>query len=220
MAHKLANRAWMSTATAGTGTITLGSALSGYQSFADAGISDGDTLEYTIIDGSNWEIGTGTYTASGTSLSRAAIIESSNSDNAINLSGSASVFITSVATKLPHFGIAGTWTAVQGYGETALTWNAGGTTAWDVSTAPNATVTAATSNTTFGAPSNVTAGRFYHLRFVQASPALSITWNANYKFIGGAAPNLSSGSGDIDHFFFYGRSGGVLEEIGRAQDLA
>ena len=93
---KLVNRAKMTTSTTGTGTITLGSASDGYQTFAAAGVSNGDTVRYTIEDGNAWEIGTGTYTASGTTLSRT-VTESSNSDNALNLSGSAVVFVTAAA---------------------------------------------------------------------------------------------------------------------------
>ena len=97
---KLVNRAKMSTATTGTGSpITLGSAESGYQSFADAGVADGEAVRYVIEDGTAWEIGTGTYTASGTTLSRS-VEESSNSDAAINLSGSAVVFATAAAADL------------------------------------------------------------------------------------------------------------------------
>jgi hypothetical protein len=92
---KLVNRAKMSTATTGTGTITLGSAESGYQSFADAGVADGETVRYVIEDGTDWEIGTGTYTSSGTTLTRT-VLESSNSDAAISLSGSAEVFVSAI----------------------------------------------------------------------------------------------------------------------------
>jgi hypothetical protein len=96
----LKNRAKMSTSTTGTGTITLGSAEDGYQTFADAGVADADVVRYVIEDGSNFEIGTGTYTSSGTTLSRT-VSESSNSDAAINLSGSATVFIGATAEDIP-----------------------------------------------------------------------------------------------------------------------
>ena len=88
---KLVNRAKMTTATTGTGTITLGSAFDGYQSFAAAGVASGDTVRYVIEDGANWEIGTGTF--NGTTLTRT-VIESSNADAAISLSGQAVVFVS------------------------------------------------------------------------------------------------------------------------------
>ena len=92
----LVNRARMTTATTGTGTITLGGAVAGFQSLAAAGVSDGDVVAYTIVDGVAWEIGTGTYTASGTTLSRS-VTESSNSDAPLDLSGAAEVFVTARA---------------------------------------------------------------------------------------------------------------------------
>lgn len=93
---KLYNLARMTTATTGTGTITLGSAVAGFLSFASGGIEDGDTVTYAIEDGANSEIGRGVYTSSGTTLTRS-VLKSTNSNSAISLSGSAQVFITPAA---------------------------------------------------------------------------------------------------------------------------
>ena len=106
MSITLVNRAKMSTSTTGTGTITLGSAESGYQSFASAGVSNGDTVRYTIEDGSNWEIGSGVYTSSGTTLSRV-VSESNNSGNAISLTGSALVFVTATEADINIYDVDG-----------------------------------------------------------------------------------------------------------------
>lgn len=103
---KLFNRAKMTTSTTGSGTVTLSGAAGGFQSFADAGVSDGDVVQYLIEEGSAWEIGTGTYSASGTSLTRSPS-ESSNSGAAVSLGGAAYVAITAVAADLNRLQHAG-----------------------------------------------------------------------------------------------------------------
>lgn len=93
---KLVNRAKMKVASGGAGVLTLGQACDGYQSFAAAGVMDQDKLRYTITDGNDFEIGVGTYTASGTALARAPT-ESSNSGNAITCGSGAEIFVTMAA---------------------------------------------------------------------------------------------------------------------------
>ena len=87
--------------TPGTGTITLGAATSGYQSFAAAGVATGALVSYVIEDGANWELGTGTYTASGTTLARSTILGSSNSGAAISATSAALVYLTALASDIP-----------------------------------------------------------------------------------------------------------------------
>lgn len=108
---KLANRARMTTATSGTGTITLGLAVAGYADFATAGIANGDVVAYCIEDGSAWEIGSGTYTSAGTTLSRTLIASSTGS--LLSLSGSAQVFLTPIASILGNLSEPNTWAQNQ-----------------------------------------------------------------------------------------------------------
>lgn len=87
------NNAGETTATTGTGTVTLAGAIEGLQTFANAGVVDGEQVPYSIIDGTDFEIGYGTYMSSGTTLSRDVVFDSSNAGSKVNLSGSAEVRI-------------------------------------------------------------------------------------------------------------------------------
>jgi hypothetical protein len=94
MALVVKDRVKSSTTTTGTGTITLGAAAAGFQAFSVIG--DGNTTYYTIVDTVNgtWEVGIGTYTSSGTTLSRDTVLESSNSGSLVNFAaGSKDVFV-------------------------------------------------------------------------------------------------------------------------------
>jgi len=93
MALVLKDRVKETTTTTGTGTLTLLGAASGFQSFSVIG--NGNTTYYTIDGGTEWEVGIGTYTSSGTTLSRDTILESSNGGTAVNFSaGTKNVFVT------------------------------------------------------------------------------------------------------------------------------
>ena len=98
MAKKVfANRAKMTTSTTGTGVLTLDSAVAGFQSFEAAGVVTNDEVRYVIEDGDNWEVGLGTFTDGGLNTLTRSVLESTNADQAINLSGSAVVFIATAA---------------------------------------------------------------------------------------------------------------------------
>lgn len=101
MALQFLDRVWFNTATTGTGTVVIGSALTAYQLPAAAGATNGSTLPYVITDGSNWEIGVGTYSSTGPTLTRGPT-QSTNSGAAINLSGNATVFIDLTSETIPN----------------------------------------------------------------------------------------------------------------------
>jgi hypothetical protein len=97
----LADRVRETTTTTGTGTVTLAGAVTGFQSFS--AIGNGNTTYYTIAGQGNseWEIGIGTYTSSGTTLSRDTVLASSaGAPTKTNFtSGIKDVFVTYTAAR-------------------------------------------------------------------------------------------------------------------------
>jgi len=91
MALVIADRVQETTTSTGTGTLTLAGPVSGFQSFA--AIGNGNTTYYAIVSGTDWEVGIGTYTSSGTTLSRDTVLSSSaGGSTKITVASGATVF--------------------------------------------------------------------------------------------------------------------------------
>ena len=184
----LVNRAKMTTATTGTGTITLGTAEAGYQSFADAGVVDTDVVRYVIEDGTAWEIGTGTYSA-GT-LTRT-VAESSNADAALNLTGSAVVYVSATDADFREETVGDITSSTLDLSTGNVFSDAPATSPTYVFSNPPATGTA------YGFTLKVTP-----------SATVTVTWPASVDWAGGTAPDAPA-SGETDVYAFYTQDGGT-----------
>jgi len=110
MALKIDDRVRETTTTGGTGTIDLGGAVSGFETFA-SNLSNSDTTYYAIVDSTNgtFEVGLGTFsTGSPNTLARTTPIASSNSNSKVNFASVAKdVFITLPASKMAFLDASG-----------------------------------------------------------------------------------------------------------------
>ncbi len=139
---KFVDRVKMNLTTTGTGTVTFGSVVSGFQSLSDASVVDADVVRYTIESGTNYESGTGTIGLTGSTYTMArSPISSSESDNsAINLGAGAVCFLTMLAEDVVQVladldNVASTAPA----GGQTLSWDAG-TSSW-APTSPSGGIT-------------------------------------------------------------------------------
>jgi hypothetical protein len=98
MAFVVADRVQETTQTSGTGSLTLAGAVTGFQTFAVA-IGTGNVTYYTISDGTQYEVGQGTYTALGNTLSRDVVFASSNANNLIPVTQGSYVWCDYPASK-------------------------------------------------------------------------------------------------------------------------
>ena len=122
MALVLGDRIKETTTTTGTGTVTLLGASTGFQSFAAVG--NANTTYYTIAGQgtTEWEVGIGTYTASGTTLARTTVLSSSNAGSLVNFSaGTKDVFVTYPAGKSVNQDAAGLVTVATFAATTSVT---------------------------------------------------------------------------------------------------
>ena len=106
MALALNDRVQQSGTANTTVSFTLTGSVTGFQSFAVVG--DGNTTYYSAFDGSgNWEVGLGTYSTTGPTLTRTTILSSSNSNTAVTFSGTVSIFVTYPSSKSVNLNAAG-----------------------------------------------------------------------------------------------------------------
>lgn len=113
MALVLADRVLETCTSPGTGAVTLLGATTGYQTFS-AAIGNGNTCYYTIADqsGANWEVGIGTYTSSGNTLTRTTPISGSSATPVNFSSGTQNVFVTYPAEKSVNLDASGNVSAL------------------------------------------------------------------------------------------------------------
>lgn len=107
MALVLADRVQETCNSPGTGAVTLLGAVTGFQSFS-AGIGNGNTTYYAIADqsGANWEVGIGSYSSSGNTLTRTTVLASSNGGSATNFSsGTQNVWCDLPASRIYQQGL-------------------------------------------------------------------------------------------------------------------
>jgi hypothetical protein len=176
MALVLKDRVKETSTTAGTGTITLDGAVTGFQAFSAVG--DGNTTYYAIVDNATgaWEVGVGTYTSSGTTLSRDTVLSSSNSGSLVSFtSNPKDVFVTYPSEKSVYEDTANVVVQTS-YG--AITATSAALTTGTVSTTPAANTDIANKQYVDGL---VTQGISYHEPVYVESPNTTGNLNATYN---------------------------------------
>ena len=101
MALVLNDRVKETTTTTGTGALTLGGAVTGFETFG-TGVGNSNTTYYAVTLGGSaeFEVGLGTLNGDSTTITRTTVISSSNSDSAVNFSaGTKTIFCTIPASK-------------------------------------------------------------------------------------------------------------------------
>lgn len=175
--------------TVGTGTLTLGGAVLGFQSFA--AIGDGNTTYYAINDPitGDFEVGIGIYTSSGTTLSRDTVLSSSNGGSLVSfVAGSKNVFCTYPSERAVYLDSAGSYPVQNTFNTLNVT---------------TATITAGTVSTTPTSGTDITnktyvdnlvaAGTHFHEPVRVESPInLNATYNNGTAGVGATLTNAGT----------------------------
>ena len=204
MALVLKDRVKETSTTAGTGTLTLAGAVTGFQSFAAVG--DGNSTYYAIADNATgaWEVGIGTYTSSGTTLSRTTVLSSSNSGSLVNFAANPKdVFVTYPSSRSAYQNEAGTQVVQTAFG--AITATSAALTTGTVSTTPSSGIDIA--NKTY-VDTVAAEGIHYHEAVFVESPNTAGNLTATYAD-GGTNANIIQIANGTDITFF-----GVSANIG------
>jgi hypothetical protein len=188
MALVFADRVKETSTTAGTGTLTLAGAMYGFQSFA--AIGNANTTYYAIYDNStgDWEVGIGTYTTSGTTLSRTTVLASSNAGTLVPFSSATKeVFVTYPSERSVYRDVANTYTVQQAFD--ALTANSIALTTGTISTQPSIGTDLA--NKTY-VDTVAAQSLTYHAPVYVESPSTAGNLNALYNQPGGAGVGVGA----------------------------
>ncbi len=175
--------------TVGTGTLTLGGAVLGFQSFA--AIGDGNTTYYAINDPitGDWEAGIGTYTSSGTTLSRDTVLSSSNGGSLVSfVAGSKNVFCTYPSERAVYLDSAGSYPVQNTFNTLSVT--TATITSGTVSTTPSSGTDIA--NKTY-VDTLVASGIHFHDPVRVESPInLNATYNNGTSGVGATLTNAGT----------------------------
>lgn len=175
--------------TVGTGTLTLGGAVLGFQSFA--AIGDGNTTYYAIADPitGDWEAGIGIYTSSGTTLSRDTVLSSSNGGSLVSFAaGTKNVFCTYPSERAVYLDSAGSYPVQNTFNTLSVT--TATITAGTVSTTPTSGTDIA--NKTY-VDNLVAAGTHFHEPVRVESPInLNATYNNGTAGVGATLTNAGT----------------------------
>jgi hypothetical protein len=194
MALVVKDRVKETTTTTGTGTITLAGAVGGFQTFS--AIGNGNVTYYCIAEktGTAWEVGYGTYTASGTTLSRTVVLESSNAGSLVDFgAGIKEVFCTYPAERAVYLDSAGSAVTTLDIGTL-------GTSTANITTA---NITAGTISTTPSSANDITnktyvdtlvaSGIHFHQPVRVESPInLNATYNNGTAGVGATLTNAGT----------------------------